>query len=788
MTTLPDTDPAPTAAPAPAPRERFAAWFTRLYLSIDPRSLGLGRVVLALVLLFDLVHRAMGGVTLWYSNEGLLPNHTVLWRPPTQWIFSLFFMASFPDEAALGFVLCGLVYLGLLVGWRTRLMQVLSVVAVMSLHSRVPFLENGGDWTLGELALWTVFLPLGRRFSVDALRASLRRRPEATAGELNDRAALEGDTTPIVSLAVLAVVLQLANAYLFNALHKGGPTWRTGSAVHYVIHQDRMVTWFGVWLRPHMTLGLSRVLSWSALATEAVMPALLLSPFYRPLTRRLAILGCLGLHLGFQLFINLGVFSFAMMGFAPYLISREDWALVGRWAAARRRRLALYFDAGCGVCFQLARVLARLDRFGRLRFVSSLDEGPRPAGITSDVLAATIAVVDESSGRTWTRADGMARILASLPAAALFAWPLRVPGLRSLANAAYDAFARRRQTISLWLGLAACGVPGAPVAFAAVPAAEPSPLRQALGRLVSSAREVGVAVMMLTLVSETLFINAAVPPLLKFKQPTWISQLVAYPRLIQAWSMFASDAPVTDESVVVDAVTVDGRHVDPYSEAASRYRNPGHDEIPARLDNDSFFFNYSSRIPFKPRVLHGPARVGAALPRAHGPFRGRHRQVRRLDRRGRQPPARSDAGAQHPQPNLSFLPEEIARARGRVPPRQTGPKTLRIASWHRARRTPSGADRSSRSVSANSRFTVWPPSRRAVFARGACRSRCGSCSRTCCARRTGTPSRRPTCARSRHGSPRPSPPRRSPSCPRASSCRISRACPPSSIWPPCAPP
>jgi hypothetical protein len=49
--------------------------------------------------------------------------------------------------------------------------------------------------------------------------------------------------------------------------------------------------------------------------------------------------------------------------------------------------------------------------------------------------------------------------------------------------------------------------------------------------------------------------------------------------------------------MVVDAVTVDGRHVDPYSEATSRYPNPGRNEIPDRLDNDSFVFNYSGRIP-----------------------------------------------------------------------------------------------------------------------------------------------------------------------------------------------
>ncbi len=593
------------SAAAPLRWQTLRAAFVRTYLTIDPRSLGLGRIVLALILFLDLFHRAWGGITLWYSNEGLLPNHTLLWRPPTQWMFSLFFMASSPDEAKVGFVLCGLVYLGLLVGWRTRLMQVLALFAVMSLHSRVPFLENGGDWTLGELALWTAFLPLGRRFSLDAVRASLRRRTETTAAELNDRPALEGDTTPIVSLAVLAVVLQLANAYFFNAIHKGGPTWRTGSAVSYVIYQDRMVTWFGVWLRPHMSFTLSRILSWSALFTEACMPILLLLPVYQTVLRRLAILCCIGLHTGFQLFINLGVFSFAMMGFTPYLLSRADWELFGRLAARRPRRLTVVFDAGCGICFQIARVLARLDRLGRLHFVSNAGPEGLPAGVSRKLLESTIVVVDESNGaarRMTTRADGMATILRALPLGFLWSLPLRTPGLRQLANRAYDAFARRRQNVSMWLGLAACGVPGAP-APAPLPEPEPTPIRQALRRGVSGIREVAVLVLLTTLVSETLFINQAVPKFLKFKQPSWIMQLVAYPRLIQAWSMFASDAPMSDESVAVDAVTIDGRHVDPYSEVASRYQNPGHDTIPPRLDNDSFFFNYSSRIPFKPEYF-----------------------------------------------------------------------------------------------------------------------------------------------------------------------------------------
>ena len=136
----------------------------------------------------------------------------------------------------------------------------------------------------------------------------------------------------------------------------------------------------------------------------------------------------------------------------------------------------------------------------------------------------------------------------------------------------------------------------------ALPAAElaESPARGQLRRALLALRELAVAAMLVTMVSETLFINAAVPTFLKHEQPLWIKRLVAYPRFIQAWSMFASDAPTTDLNMVVDATTIDGRHVDPYSQAAGRYPDPGRTEIPVRMDNDSLIFNYSGRIADNP--------------------------------------------------------------------------------------------------------------------------------------------------------------------------------------------
>jgi hypothetical protein len=509
-----DSSPSSTTG-STATRSTLRQALVRAYLTVDPRGLGLGRIALALVLLLDLARR-IPGLTLWYSNDGLLPNHMMLWRPPTQWMFSLFFLASWTDEAALGFVVCGFVYMALLIGWRTRVFQVLALIALWSLHSRVTFVENGGDWMLGELTLWTAFLPLGRRFSVDAVLAAER---NASSSSLSPEGHGDG---PVISVAVLALLVQLAMSYLFNALHKGGPTWRQGSAVHMVLHQDRMVTAFGVWMRPHMTPLLSRALSYGSLVMEGLLPALILSPWRRTLTRRLAIAFMLALHVGLQLFINVGVFSWTMIAYAPFLLTAAHWQ-----ALSARRRLANLFR----------RLSARAEAQ-----VSRVSRACRP-----------------SSPRT---------------------------GIST---------------------------------FAPHPAPE-IPAVQQLRRLLTLAREGAATLMLVVLLTELFIGNPLLSTKVRLWQPGWVKALVAYPRLIQAWTMFAPDAPTVDETVVVDAVTADGRHVDPYSETAGRYANPGSESIPARLDNDSFFFNYSARIPFNSQywgalqewILAYPNRTGRA--------------------------------------------------------------------------------------------------------------------------------------------------------------------------------
>src|SRR6478735_7222632 len=143
----------------------------RTYLTVDARSLGLFRIAFGAVLLSDLIRRWVE-LRLWYTNSGLLPNHTLLWRPPARSMFSLFFTVSTPTEAQLGFMLCAIVYALFVIGYRTRWIQAFALIARVSLNSRLAVLENGGDMVMDLLVLLTLPLPLGARFSLDALLSS----------------------------------------------------------------------------------------------------------------------------------------------------------------------------------------------------------------------------------------------------------------------------------------------------------------------------------------------------------------------------------------------------------------------------------------------------------------------------------------------------------------------------------------------------------------------------------------------------------------------------------------
>ncbi|MGB5697412.1 MAG: HTTM domain-containing protein [Polyangiales bacterium] len=437
------------------------------FLAIDVRTLGIARIYIALLLLFDLAKRG-ASLSVWYLESGLLPNALLTEHPLRPWGYSFLFYVSSDGGVRAAFLLIALVYLGLLFGIFTRVFQVLSLVCLISLQIRIDLLSNGGDFVLCNLLVWTAFLPLGAAFSFDAWR-------KKKAGE--------SEPSPVFSWAAPVVMLQLAVIYYFNAVHKTGETWTDGSAVYWLAHQERIVTGFGFWMREHLPFWMFRVLTYTSLVIEYLLPILILSPWGRPWTRRAAIVGIWALHLGIAAVANLGLFSFVMIGYSMLLISTEDW----QWL---RDRLA--------------------ERRG---------EGD---------LIVTALTVDKRSEAS-----------------------------------------RRRRSPLRWVALAI------------------------------------LAYLFVVAVSQVLVENAAVPRFLKHQQPAWIQATVMIFRLNQGWSMFARDAPRDDMWIVVDAVTVDGRHVDPFNQMASRYADPELRTIPPRLGQSYYTCDYVARIKGQVRYHQG---------------------------------------------------------------------------------------------------------------------------------------------------------------------------------------
>lgn len=549
----------PPAAPTEPPRGLKDT--AREFAAADPRSLGLFRIIFGVFLLIDLYRRLPDHV-FFYTNEGMLPNHGAIFRPMSAHLFSLYHVFSTRGEVLFAFALTAVVYCFYLVGYRTRLFQALVLLVVTSLHSRNILLENGGDVVTNLLALWTLFLPLGRRFSLDALLASFREVQEHGAHELVGRERPFVDRRPFVSLAFAALIVNLALIYYFNSAHKNGLPWRASTAVHYVLWSDRLINPLGVWLRQWLPVLPMQMMSFFTLVIESSITLLVVSPFYIRSCRRVAAFLIIALHCGLQTVGHYGMFAFVMMLHSILLLGPEDWDAL---AARMRRRLphrVVHYDNSCGVCHLLARLLRRLDHLGHLTLRGNDDPDLLPPGVTAEEVQRTIIVTDPSGARVFRRGEAIRQILRALPYGIYLARWLEMPGLRSLLDLAYDAFAERRHRVSQALGFAACGLPQD---FGGAGLPTPSALRPPLlGPWGARVRELTVVVFIVALLSQVSLENRAVPAALKVThQPFVLAALAQYPRFFQGWSMFAPIPPNDDGKLVVDALTADGRHLDP---------------------------------------------------------------------------------------------------------------------------------------------------------------------------------------------------------------------------------
>jgi predicted DCC family thiol-disulfide oxidoreductase YuxK len=341
--------------------------------------------------------------------------------------------------------------------------------------------------------------------------------------------------------------------------------WRNGSAIYWFLEQNRIVTWFGVWVRDHVPMAVIRIMTRSAMFTEATLSMVMLIPIARENMRRIGLLLAIGLHGAIAAMSRLGPFSYVMVIQFVIHLSATDFEFVSRWFARPSRARTVIYDSDCGICLYLCRLLKRLDPFERLTFVGNDERDRIPEQFDDTLLDRTLLVL-MPDGSVATEGRAVFEVARALPFGIVPTFWLAVPGLSGLGRALYRRFAANRTQISAWFGLAQCGVPGTSAATDDAPlAASEKTLRSDWASALSVPREGLVALLMIVLGTEACVDNPWATKRIHVKRPEWMQTIVEIPRIFQGWGMFAPEPPYDDGHLVVDGRTEDGRKLDPFT-------------------------------------------------------------------------------------------------------------------------------------------------------------------------------------------------------------------------------
>jgi len=568
-----------------SPLDRLGAFLSDRYLSLDLRALGLFRIALGSLLMVEVLRRQYYARA-FYTNDGFLPNHYSLFAPMGRNVFSIYHAFSTYGEVTVAFALTFLVFLTFTLGYRTRLFHVLSAVCITSLNARNLFVENGGTVVVNLLTVYTMFLPLGSRFSLDAVRESLRRRRDVSVLDLNRPNPLlaPGRAT---SFVVLLLLVQWSAIYFFNTVQKDGEGWKNGTALHWFFHQDRIATAFSIWAREQLPLSVTRVMTYGALVVEGSLCVLILFPFFQKWTRR-TILGLVwGLHGFIALSARIGPFSYAMMLFPLLLLGADDFALLSRPFSREQRRRRVVLDPQSPLVFQIARVLDRLDPFDRLTFIDRRQTALVPAGTPADVL-----LVLDGEGRVRRGRRALLELARALPFGVVLRFLMALPGMRSLTRSAFQRLNARHLA---WAeALRVERLPQDPASAKPAVLVPIGAFAERTRAILASLREGAVLFLGVAVVMAILVQNSYVARHVRVNRAEWMIQVVEYPRLLQGWSMFAPEPPYEDGHVVVDGRTADGRRYDPFADGEPNF-DP---EAPKGWGHSQFWCDYHNRIRF----------------------------------------------------------------------------------------------------------------------------------------------------------------------------------------------
>ena len=281
---------------------------------IDARSLALFRICLDLLLLVDLATR-LSDFSTFYPNDGMFSIEDAkqfYYHNPAIW--SLHYLHGSAVYQGTLFALAAIAAVCLLVGYWTRVATVASWVLLCSLCNRNPMICNYGDLLMRMLLFWSMFLPLGRVWSLDA-RPSEQRR---------------GGREPVrlVSVGAACMLAQVCFVYWFTGLVKWNGDWLAGDAIFRAMELDYCVRPLGKSLLAYPDL--LRLMTQGTLLLELAAPTLVWTPWRTAGARTVIVAAMIGFHIGIELCMVPGLLSYACMTAWLVFLPSEFWDRVLR--------------------------------------------------------------------------------------------------------------------------------------------------------------------------------------------------------------------------------------------------------------------------------------------------------------------------------------------------------------------------------------------------------------------------------------------------------------------------
>ena len=308
-------------------------------IGIDTRALAAFRVLMGLLIVGDVISRARN-FSFYYTDDGVL-SQSLTQRLTSDGAFSVFYYTSDPTVMAGIFVVTALVGIVLAFGYQTRAMTVIAFLLVISFDHQNPLVTSYADLLFRLLLFWAIFLPLGERWSVDAIHAASS-SAEDTA-EPNDGSAGSGDGSElgdgsesaadragaaprgmVVGLASAAILAQMITMYVVNGVHKArSDMWGTTDVAPLVLGIDEMTFLLGDFMRQFPTLlGYGGVL-WYYMMLTAWALVLLRGK------ARIAFVGLfVGGHLSFAVTVRIGAFAYVALAGLLLFLPPSFWDVV----------------------------------------------------------------------------------------------------------------------------------------------------------------------------------------------------------------------------------------------------------------------------------------------------------------------------------------------------------------------------------------------------------------------------------------------------------------------------